>query len=166
MVSFLVDTIEEIVRDFCGRFILSDVMSKVVKTVDLIIISMLDNTIHKPNVDLGFPLRCDIGVLKKKKRTISDTQITRFKEDAKNFLATLANHIATKTPIQLCFAKCTTSLNPIYMVEDPDACKWLFDHILAKLVSTKHFRSEFEDERKDHIQLFYNSLSKQTRLVS
>ena len=73
MVSFLVDTIEEIVRDFCGRFILSDVMSKVVKTVDLIIISMLDNTIHKPNVDLGFPLRCDIGVLKKKKKKRSLT---------------------------------------------------------------------------------------------
>ena len=49
MVSFLVDTIQEILRDFCARFILSDVMSKAVKTVDLIEISMLDTTIHKSN---------------------------------------------------------------------------------------------------------------------
>ena len=82
-VLFLVDTTEEILRDFCGRFILSHVISKAVKTVDLIKIGMLDTTIHKPNVDLGFALRHDLGFLKKK-GTISDTQISRFKEDAKN----------------------------------------------------------------------------------
>ena len=41
-------------------------MSKAVKTFDVIKISMLDTTIHKPNVDLDFPPRHDIGVLKKK----------------------------------------------------------------------------------------------------
>ena len=42
MVPFFVDTIEEILRSFCGRFILSNVMSKAVKTVDLIKISMFN----------------------------------------------------------------------------------------------------------------------------
>ena len=126
MVPFLVDTIEEILRDFCGRFILGDVMSKTVKTVDLIKISMLDTIIHKPNVDFGFALRHDIGVLKKK-GTISDTQIP----------CNSGKSYCYKTPIQSYFARCTRSLNPIYMVEDPDACKRLFDRILAKLVS-KH----------------------------
>ena len=71
-------------------------MSKAVKTIDLIKISMLETTIHKPNVDFGFALRHYIGVSKKKKGTISDTQIARFKGDAKNFLvATLSNCIAT-----------------------------------------------------------------------
>ena len=37
-------------------------MSKAVKTVDIIKISMLDTTIHKPNVDLDFAPRHDIGV--------------------------------------------------------------------------------------------------------
>ena len=148
MVSFIIDTIEEILRDFCGRLILSDVMSKAVKTVDVIKISMLDTTIHKPNVDLGFALKHDIGVSKKKKGTVYDMHIARFKEDAKNFLATLANHIATKTPINSYFARCTRPVNPIYVVEDSDACKRLFDRILAKLVSTKHFSSEFADECK------------------
>ena len=77
MVRFIFDTTEKILRDFCGRFILSDVISKAVKSVDLIKISMLDFPIHKPNFDLGFALRHDIGVLKKKKKkkkgTISDT---------------------------------------------------------------------------------------------
>ena len=70
-------------------------MSKAVKTVDLIKIRMLETTIHKPNVDFGFALRHDIAV-SKKKGTISNTQIARFKGDAKNFLvATLSNCIAT-----------------------------------------------------------------------
>ena len=94
-------------------------MSKAVKTVDVMKISMLDTTIHKPKVDLGFALRHDISVLEK--GMISDMQIARFKEDAKKIFATLANHITTKTLIQLYFARCTRSLNPIYMVEDPDA---------------------------------------------
>ena len=89
-----------ILKHFCGRFILNDVMSKAVKTVDLIKIGMLETTIHKPNVDFGFALRHDIAVSKKKKKkkkgTISNTQIARFKGDAKNFLvATLSNCIAT-----------------------------------------------------------------------
>ena len=84
-----------ILKHFCGRFILNDVMSKAVKTVDLIKIRMLETTIHKPNVDFGFALRHDIAV-SKKKGTISNTQIARFKGDAKNFLvATLSNCIAT-----------------------------------------------------------------------
>ena len=73
-------------------------MSKTVKTVDVIKISMLNTTFHQPNVDLGFALRHDIDILKKKGE-ISDKQIARLKKDAKNFLATLANHIITKTPI-------------------------------------------------------------------
>ena len=52
---------------------------------------MLDTPIYKPNVDLGFALKHDIGLLKKKKGTISDMQIARCKEDTKNFLATLTN---------------------------------------------------------------------------
>ena len=51
---------------------------------------MLDTPIYKPNVDLGFALKHDIGLLKKK-GTISDMQIARCKEDSKNFLATLTN---------------------------------------------------------------------------
>ena len=133
-------------------------MSKAVKTVDVMKISMLDTTIHKPKVDLGFALRHDISVLEK--GMISDMQIARFKEDAKNIFATLANHIATKTPIQLYFARCTRSLNPIYMVEDPDACKRLFDCILAKLVSTKHFTSEFVDECKQQYSAFLQTMVK------
>ena len=43
-------------------------MSKAAKSLDLIKTSMLDTTIHKANMDLGFALRHDIGVLKKKKK--------------------------------------------------------------------------------------------------
>ena len=40
------------------------------------------------------------------------------------------------------------------MMEDPDACKRLFDHILAKLVSIKDFSLEFAYERKQQYSAF------------
>ena len=72
----------------------------------------------------------------------------------------MANHIATKTPIDSYFARCVRSLNPIYMVEDLDAPKKLFDRILAKLVSTKHFRSEFADECRQRCSAFLQIIVK------
>ena len=46
------------------------------------------------------------------------------------------------------------------MMEDPDACKRLFDHILAKLVNIKDFSLEFADERKQQYSAFLQIIVK------
>ena len=46
------------------------------------------------------------------------------------------------------------------MVGDPDACKSLFDCIVVKLVSTKHFSSEFADECKQQYSAFLQIIVK------
>ena len=46
------------------------------------------------------------------------------------------------------------------MVEDPDACKRLFDCIVAKLISTKRFSSEFADECKQQYSAFLQIIFK------
>ena len=48
MAPFLVDTIEEVLRDFCRKFILDDVLKKAEKTLDLVnhILQKLVNTQH------------------------------------------------------------------------------------------------------------------------
>ena len=46
------------------------------------------------------------------------------------------------------------------MVEDPDACKGLFDCIVAKLISTKRFSSEFADEWKQQYSAFLQIIFK------
>ena len=46
------------------------------------------------------------------------------------------------------------------MVEDPNACKRLFDRILAKLVSTKHFSSDFVDKYKQQYSAFLQIIVK------
>ena len=54
MVPFLVNTIEEVLRDFCSKFILDDVMKKAEKALDLVKLDMMNVNIHKPTTDLGF----------------------------------------------------------------------------------------------------------------
>ena len=51
------------------------------------------------------------------------------------------------------------------MVEDPDTCKRLFDRILAKLVSTKHFSSEFPDEYKQQYSAFLQIIVKADKAI-
>ena len=82
MVQFLVDTIEEVLRDFCSKFILDDVMKKAEKTLDLAKLDMMNVNIHKPSTDLGFSLRHDMMVLKKSGK-VNDTQIFNFKRDVR-----------------------------------------------------------------------------------
>ena len=53
----------------------------------------------------------------------------------------LANHITTKTLVRSQFARCARALKPINMAQNPESCRRLFDVILKKLISNKHFTS-------------------------
>ena len=159
MVPFLVDTIEEVLRDFCSKFILDDVMKKAEKTLDLVKLDMMNVNIHKPSTDFGFSLRHDMMVLKKSGK-VNDTQIFNFKRDVKAFLSALCSHIVKKTPVQSHFARCARALNPIHIAEFPDSCQKLFNHILQKLVNTQHISSEFVDESKVQYAAFLQNIVK------
>jgi hypothetical protein len=59
MIPFLVDTLEEIVRYLCGRFIMDDVMEKTAPTTALLKLDVLDKTKQKMTPDVGFALQCE-----------------------------------------------------------------------------------------------------------
>ena len=155
MVPFLVDTIEEVLRDFCSKFTLDDVMKKAEKTLDLVKLDMMNVNIHKLSTDLGFSLRHDVMVLKKSGK-VNDTQIFNFKA----FLPALCSHIVKKTPVQSHFARCARAFNPIHMAECPDSCRKLFNYILQKLVNTQHISFEFADESKVQYAAFLQNIVK------
>ena len=139
MELFLADTNEKILRELCNQFILNGIMDGTVKTQDLVKIDVRCNQ-AEPNVNLGFSICNDTKVLKKNGK-INDTTISNFKKEAKNFYTNLANHIATKIPIQSQFSRCARTLNPINMPQNPESCKKLFDVIIEMLFATKHFTS-------------------------
>ena len=111
MVPFLVNTLEEITREFCSKFILDEVMGNSTNTIQLIKIDVFDINKQKVNVDLGFAIKEEINLMKKNGK-IKETKLMQFYKAVKKFLATLCNHLLTKTPLQYQFSRCCRCLNP------------------------------------------------------
>ena len=104
MVPFLVDTLEQIIREFYGKFILDEVMKRSTSTTKLIKLNALYKNIQKVNVDLGFALKEQIKLLKKEEN-VKETKL-HFCKNVKNFLSALCDHLLTKTPLQSHFCRC------------------------------------------------------------
>ena len=68
IVPFLVNTLEEITREFCSKFILDEVMGNSTNTIQLIKIDVFDINKQKVNVDLGFAIKEEINLMKKMER--------------------------------------------------------------------------------------------------
>ena len=57
MVPFLVDSLEDIVRDLCSKFILDDIMEKVSSTRALLSLNVLNPNKQKATADIGYRLK-------------------------------------------------------------------------------------------------------------
>ena len=106
----------------CGKFILNDVLEKAKTTASLIKLNMVDRNIEKVTSEVSFGLKSHLKDLKKEKK-IKESEVHLFLQEVKQFLATLFDHLLTKSPINSHFAKCWRSLNPVYMAEYPETCK-------------------------------------------
>ena len=140
MVPFLVDTLDELIRSICSKFILNDVLEKAKTTTSLIKLNMLDRNIQKVTTEVSFGLKSHLKDLKKEKK-VKESEVHLFLQEVKQFLATLCNYLLTISPINSHFARCCRSLNPVYMAQYAETCKKLFDKILEKLVICKHVTS-------------------------
>ena len=153
MVPFLVNTLEEITREFCSKFILVEVMGNSTNTIQLIKIDVFDINKQKVNVDLGFAIKEEINLMKKNGK-IKETKLMEFYKAVKKFLATLCNHLLTKTSLQYQCARCCRCLNPHFMSENQSLSKNLFNLILEKLVSSHHFAANQANNAKSQYTNF------------
>ena len=162
MVPFLVNTLEEVTREFCSKFILDEVMGNSTNTIQLIKIDVFDINKQKVNVDLGFAIKEEINLMKKNGKT-KETKLVEFYKAVKKFLATLCNHLLTKTPLQYQFARCCRCLNPHFMSENQSSKKKLFNLILEKLVSSHHFTANQADNAKRQYAHFLQTIVNRNR---
>ena len=68
MVLFLVDTLNELIRYICSKFILNDVLEKVKTTTSLIKLNMLDRNIQEAAKEVRFALKSYLKNPKKRKK--------------------------------------------------------------------------------------------------
>lgn len=137
-------------------------LEKVTSTTKLLELYFLDKNIYRQNVDVGFAIGHVIRQLKKDGK-INNASAIKFKSDARNFLATLCNHIVNKSPLQSHFARCTRALNPVNMVDTPESCKNLFDRMLQKLVEYKHIQPTIADGAKQELNVFLTFVVKENK---
>ena len=98
MVPFLVDSLENFIRNFAEKLILSDVLKKAKNTYKLSRIDFTDQNIKKRLYEASFATDHDLRMLKKQGK-VTDSKINAFKVETKKFLFTLCNHIIEKIPL-------------------------------------------------------------------
>ena len=114
MVSFLVDTLDQLIRYMCSKFVLN-VLEKAKMTASFIKLSMLDRNIQKVTTEVSFGLKSHLKDLKKENK-VKESEVHLFLQELKQFLAT-CNHLLTKSPINSHFARYCRCLNPVYIAE-------------------------------------------------
>ena len=136
MVSFIADTLGDLVCDFFGRIILKDVLKKKSDLYNLIQINPLVKNIRKnpESVDIGFAVKHKLEQIKS---SLNSLKILEFKKQAGDFLAQLLHHLLEKPPLKyvvLCSAVC---FNPMYMRNPAkkSSCESQMDILLQKFVT-------------------------------
>ena len=97
MIPILVETLEELLKLLCAKFIRKDTLDAAHTTYALLKIDVTDTSNHRSvsDVDLGFTVKHDIKILQWSKK-VTEIQIYNFKKEAMQFLVTLCNHIMEK----------------------------------------------------------------------
>ena len=149
-----------VIRYMCSKFILNDVLEKAKTTTSLIKLNMLDRNIQKVTTEVSFGLESRLKDLKKEEK-VKESEVHLFLQEVKQFLATLCNHLLTKSPINSHFARCCRSLNPVYMAEYPETYKKLFDKFLEKPVICKHVTVTPADAAKNEYSNFFANSCKE-----
>ena len=96
---FLVETLDQLLRSFCSKFIKKDVLSGT-STLALSKVNLSDSNNHVPTskVDVGFGLKQQLKELRSSGK-INDRQEYQFKSEALKFLVALCTHMKEKSPL-------------------------------------------------------------------
>ena len=97
IVSYIVDFLENLVCSFVERFILPDVL-KTNTTHKLSQLDMTDPNIEMRTYEVGFSIDHYLHQLKCEGK-ITESHVNAFREEAKQFVSTLCNHILSKSPL-------------------------------------------------------------------
>ena len=116
------------VVEICSKFILDEVMDKKAKrAVDLVKLDVTDKNLQKRDMEFGYRLKHEIKLVKPE---VTDMQIKEFERNAVKFLATMCHHMLQNSPLKIPFVRWCRCFNPLYISDNPDACRKLLDSLL------------------------------------
>ena len=162
MAPFLMETLEDLIKILMRKFIRKDLCDKSRSEIAKLDFKNVNNQKPAHLVDLGFAVNHEIQLLKSSK-SITDSQILKFKKEAVGFLATLCTHLMDKSPMKSFFAKCLHCLSPNYIGECSETCEKLLDKVLSKLVSYNVIAPDTADRSKSQCRKFVTTVVKENK---
>ena len=151
MVSFLAESLEEIIRSFSSSFIFKETLTNVNTCLRLSKLKFVDPNLHKRPVDVdpGIGIKLELSTLQKNGAITAD-QVLNFKRDVIKFLSKMCTHLAEKLPIKFTLIRNARCFIPNLLVESPESSEARFIHILENLITTQHVSDKFVEEAKKH----------------
>ena len=139
MVTFLAQSIEEIIRNYASSFLLKEILSNSNSCLHLSKIDFKDLAKQKRLVDveLNVGVKLELSHLQKSGK-VNTNQVLGFKRDVANFLSTLCSHFTEKSPIKFPLTWNSRFFIPNLLVESPKVSEMRYKHLLENLASMNH----------------------------
>ena len=154
MTRFLMETLEELLRNFYAKFSRLEVLANAKITTSFLKIDV-SNCANQPStskIDVSFSLKYLQQL--KIKGEITYRQIDKFKRKICDFLVSMCACIIEENPLSSFLAHCLKSVSLSFTVEIPEKCKYLFDKLLMKFVTYKKTAASVADLAKGEYSKF------------
>ena len=136
MMPFLLNELQTILNTILGKFVKQSVLDAATSISKLAKIDVLkkDNLVKPKEVDTGFATKVQKAVDEGK---VSPLQLTEFQNECITFCQKLASKLMARCPLQYPVVRYLTSLDPEFMVKDPEAAVRCFTKLLETLINSK-----------------------------
>ena len=153
MVSFLTESLDNVLRTLCGRFLGKDVLEEASSVYKLLKADFKTNQVSLDSVDLGFAIKHDVKVLKKSEK-LNENQLCNLRSRASEFFSSLCTHFTEKSILKNRLVRSTSYLPPKILLEPAQLSTNLLDKMLEILVGLKKVSYEMAIKAKQEYSKF------------
>ena len=152
MVPFMTESLDNVLRTLCGRFLSKDVLEEASSIYKLLKVDFNDKTnqVFLYSVDLGFAIKHDVKILKKSGK-LNENQLRNLRSGALEFLSSLCTHFTVKSILKNRLVRSTSCLPPNIKLEPAQLLTNLLGKMLEIFVVLKKVTSEMAVKRKTRI---------------
>ena len=161
MVPFMTESLDNVLRTLCGRFLSKDVLEEASSIYKLLKVDFNDKTnqVFLYSVDLGFAIKHDVKILKKSGK-LNENQLRNLRSGALEFLSSLCTHFTEKSILKNRLVRSTSCLSPKIMLEPAQLLTNLLDKMLEILVGLKKVTSKMAMKAKQEYSKFLTHAAK------
>ena len=164
MMPFMAYELQTILNTILDKFIKQSVLdtAKSITWLSMIDVMKQDNLVKPKEVDTGFATKVLVNEVVDAGK-VSPLQLTDFQNECITFCQKLACKLTERCPLQYPVVRYLTSLDPEFMVKDPEAAVKCFSKLLETLINGKVKNAEKCDMLLIQYKSWLTYVTKKTR---